>query len=94
MLERESNVTVFLVSLDVWRLGIPKWFFRLVASLTILHLAMAVLFYLPGQLAPRLCMPIIRAIFHLLRKMSEACCLSKWKSDIHSALDEQMKVSV
>ena len=94
MLEQESNVIVFLVSLDILKLGIPDWFFRLVASLTILHLAMAALFFLPGQLAPRLSTPIFQAMFHLLQNMSEACCFSKWMSDIHSVLDEQMKVSV
>ena len=69
------------------------WVYHLVASLAILHLVMAALSLLPGQLAPRLCTPIFRAIFRLLRKMSEARCLSKWRSDIQSALDEQMKVS-
>ena len=70
------------------------WVNYLVASLAILHLAIAALFFLPGKLAPRLCTPIFKASFRLLRKLSEARCLSKWRSDIQSALDEQMKVTI
>ncbi len=70
------------------------WVYHLVASLAILHLVMASLFFLPGQLAPRLCTPIFRAIFRLLRMMSKASCLSTWRSEIQTALDNQMKVSV
>ena len=73
---------------------IPNWVYYLVAILSILHLVMAALFFLPGRLAMRLYTPIFRAIFRLLRMMSEAPCLSKWKSDIQSAIDEQMKVSI
>ena len=77
----------------VWN-SIPYWVYCLVASLANLHLVMAALIFLPGRLAPRLFTLIFRAIFCLLRKMSEVRCLSKWRSDIQTALDEQVEVSV
>ena len=68
------------------------WVYDLVASLAILHLVMAALSLLPGRLAPRLCTPIFRAIFRLLRMMSEASCLFTWRSEIQTALEGHMKV--
>ena len=86
----DRNLTLSFSSI----LPLRKWALHLVAGIAILHLAISALFFLPRRLAPRLCVPIFRAIFRLLRMMSETSCLSKWRSDIQSALDELMKVSV
>ena len=86
--------TIILSLFSVRLKELPEWVYHLVATVAILHLTMAACLFLPGRLAPRLFTPIFSANFHLLWKLSWASCLAKWRNDIQTALDEQMRVSV